>query len=624
MGKPDTQARHGLAAGTKDEPAQPHGETPRRPPTVTAAAPPTPAKADAPADADAPPADAPEAAANSAPTETDWGLGEPKTGVSREAVLGAALVLVLLAAFGFVAYHKWQKHQADAKLIAQAEAQPDPPAPTEPAAADSSPLPPAQPPADPFDMPPQQEPPPAASATGTATVSGFFPAQSEPTSYGTASASVPSAASQSPAPPPQNFEPVAGTTSGTTFNPFPPQAANTSPPVQAEPPAPAASALPPAADDPFAGQATVNATPLPPASAPLPQTAALPGEPLPPQQPEPLPHAATGADGFFPPKPLDDVAMQGHPLDPAGGPPPSSPLDTDEATGGTWTPGAGQAASTTSIQPAPPATIPRSAAVSAAPGAGETAPANGSTPPVSPDQFMQPVEYADDPPAPANSPFPPQPGASGFDPTTGTADLPDTAGPPATASVPGTAGMTGTAPARDPFSPQPGAGPLAGSATTTAGRPTVYEVRPSDNYWTISRRHYGTARYFEGLARFNADRIPDPTRMRPGMKVLIPSRDALEARYPDLFGSTGPAAAADEPAGLFFTETGQPLYRVGPRDTLGEIAQKHLGRSSRWNEIFTLNRDRLAAPDTLKIGTVLKLPPDASRVQVTAGQRPIQ
>ena len=61
------------------------------------------------------------------------------------------------------------------------------------------------------------------------------------------------------------------------------------------------------------------------------------------------------------------------------------------------------------------------------------------------------------------------------------------------------------------------------------------------------------------------------------------------------------------------------MYSVGKRDTLTGIAQKHLGRASRWREIYRQNRDRLANPNSLKIGTILRLPYDASRVQLVRG-----
>ena len=54
------------------------------------------------------------------------------------------------------------------------------------------------------------------------------------------------------------------------------------------------------------------------------------------------------------------------------------------------------------------------------------------------------------------------------------------------------------------------------------------------------------------------------------------------------------------------------MYRVGEGDTLGTIAQDHLGRSSRWPRIVELNRESLKDPDDMKLGMILRLPEDAS------------
>ena len=64
---------------------------------------------------------------------------------------------------------------------------------------------------------------------------------------------------------------------------------------------------------------------------------------------------------------------------------------------------------------------------------------------------------------------------------------------------------------------------------------------------------------------------------------------------------------------------GNALYRVGKTDTLSDIAQKHLGRASRWIQVYRMNQDRITDPNRLKIGTTLRLPGDASNIQVVRG-----
>ena len=146
----------------------------------------------------------------------------------------------------------------------------------------------------------------------------------------------------------------------------------------------------------------------------------------------------------------------------------------------------------------------------------------------------------------------------------------------------------------------------------------LYTVRPGDNYWSISKAHYGTVRYFAALTEYNRDRIPDPKKMRPGLQVAIPDATVLESQYPQLF--TGPSPAVLTPVrppaqtGEFFVRAGEPMYRVGAGDTLSSIAQKHLGRASRWEQIYGMNRNVLPKPDRLKPGLELRLPHDASQV----------
>lgn len=144
----------------------------------------------------------------------------------------------------------------------------------------------------------------------------------------------------------------------------------------------------------------------------------------------------------------------------------------------------------------------------------------------------------------------------------------------------------------------------------------ICEVRPKDNYWTISKRAYGTARYFSSLALYNKERIPDPKKLRPGMKVLIPHPQVLEKKYPEFFAKAKPTSRT-QPKGYFITSDGKPAYRVGERETLSEISHKHLGRASRWIQIYQMNRQTLRDPNKLKPGIVISLPDDATNVQLT-------
>lgn len=140
-------------------------------------------------------------------------------------------------------------------------------------------------------------------------------------------------------------------------------------------------------------------------------------------------------------------------------------------------------------------------------------------------------------------------------------------------------------------------------------------VQQGDNYSKISKRVYGTVRYFSALAVFNQHRISDPKKMRPGMIVLTPEASVLEERYPQLFIDSKPKVA--EPAGFLVMDDGSPAYRVGERETLSQISERFLGRSARWVEIYRLNQSVVTDPNKLKAGIILALPEDATEVNIT-------
>lgn len=174
--------------------------------------------------------------------------------------------------------------------------------------------------------------------------------------------------------------------------------------------------------------------------------------------------------------------------------------------------------------------------------------------------------------------------------------------------------------------PEPGglfepatASPPEEAATASAGVDHVV-VEENENYWSISKRVYGTPAYFHALAKYNEPRIRDPKRLRPGMTVLTPAAEELAARYPKLISSGGSAAPAEDAgrAGFLVDGEGRPAYRVGKDDTLGKIAQEHLGRASRWVQIYEMNRAAIPNAKALKPGTVLRLPGDASRVRLAS------
>lgn len=55
-------------------------------------------------------------------------------------------------------------------------------------------------------------------------------------------------------------------------------------------------------------------------------------------------------------------------------------------------------------------------------------------------------------------------------------------------------------------------------------------------------------------------------------------------------------------------------YTIQPNDTLSDLAERFLGASSRYKEIYELNRDRLKSPNDIRLGQTIRIPAAGQRV----------
>jgi nucleoid-associated protein YgaU len=165
-----------------------------------------------------------------------------------------------------------------------------------------------------------------------------------------------------------------------------------------------------------------------------------------------------------------------------------------------------------------------------------------------------------------------------------------------------------------------------------------YLVEEGDNFCVISKKLYGSEKYFLALAEHNRNRVADPCRMRPGLVIAAPAKEVLEQQHSSLIAkpkltaeakdakphSTKKVSAAPLPPGMFHDANGVPWYRVGENDNLTKIAQAHLGRASRADQIFNLNRERLPNRNDLRPGQELRLPNDAIQVRIVEGEKSLR
>ena len=571
--------------------------------------------------------------------EADWGFESEEGGLQLEKKLGLILVVCLLVGFSFVFYQKY-------RILNEQTAQAD----SETAKQDTS------------DETGSQEPPPAPDASGTQEVeSPYFERPAESDSTTSSSDEWILASKETTEPPPAEFVPAPQPVDSTSdsFDPFAVQEGSAPPaddsaairwddettaePTAGEPeivveqnvvvepdgdsfgqqasvpteepspfpdPAPIAADAPLQSSEPDFFDDSTNADngsawesePVPPAAEPAspPATFVFESPPQATEAPsavaeddaalsrdfEPPPAASAEATDSFDPffssdEPSTDQTAEVEPTEPSpflappAAPDPASQEPDADATSGvpTWPFAETEQQSAPAAQWAAPEQV-----------------AEPTTVERQPTFVTEPVE---------SSPLP-------LDAGTELPQLPMQSAP--------TVSFDGGEPAQSTVGFRPSAQAVVGERETL--------VTQSDSFWSISEREYGTSRYYMALARYNRDRVSQPEKLRSGMMIRIPPPEVLEARFPELFAPqrspkptitpTSGTATAQRQVGLFYDERQQPRYQVGERDTLSTIAQRRLGRASRWPEIYELNRDQLTSPSTLKIGMVLKLPPARS------------
>lgn len=153
---------------------------------------------------------------------------------------------------------------------------------------------------------------------------------------------------------------------------------------------------------------------------------------------------------------------------------------------------------------------------------------------------------------------------------------------------------------------------LVPQPAVTPGIPAeLYTLKDGETLYKICQNRYGNGNLWKELAEFNKGTISNPTRLRKGMTIRIPSISVLRGEEAPLamqpvqqevqVAPIDPGMNAGAPAQ-------ERQYVVQKGDTLGAIASRELGSAKKWNAIFEANRDTLRSPTDLKIGQSLRIP----------------
>ena len=176
---------------------------------------------------------------------------------------------------------------------------------------------------------------------------------------------------------------------------------------------------------------------------------------------------------------------------------------------------------------------------------------------------------------------------------------------------------------------------------------TIHVVRKGENFWTISRYHYASGRFYKALWDANRDVAKTPQDLYVGTSIRIPAvedlnRDLIEApstaqseartsanvatKAAERRDLRAERASAKPDAGVALpvanpakrpllskppsTEPAFKSYVVrGRNETLRSVARDQLGDSEREDEIFRINRDEFDGDSRrLKPGMALRIP----------------
>lgn len=151
---------------------------------------------------------------------------------------------------------------------------------------------------------------------------------------------------------------------------------------------------------------------------------------------------------------------------------------------------------------------------------------------------------------------------------------------------------------------------LPGGAATPAPAPapssdtTTYTVKAGDTLAGIASKALGRANRWAEIWALNRDQLASPSLIHPGQLLKLPgsAAEVTPDTEPEAEPTPDGGDAADTPAGEFW------MYTVQTLDTLSFIAEKTLGSSGRWSEIWEANKDQIPNPSAISVGMKLKIP----------------
>lgn len=135
-------------------------------------------------------------------------------------------------------------------------------------------------------------------------------------------------------------------------------------------------------------------------------------------------------------------------------------------------------------------------------------------------------------------------------------------------------------------------------------------VEEGDTLSALARKYLGAADRYPALYAANRRVLRDPDRLPVGTVLEIPKAAVKKPAAPP--STNQPTTIVAIQPGTWrrsrTSSTAPRSYTVQGDETLADIARQLYGDSSRGQEIYEANRDRLSGPDDLRAGLLLVVP----------------
>ncbi|MFN3165891.1 MAG: LysM peptidoglycan-binding domain-containing protein [Phycisphaeraceae bacterium] len=137
-------------------------------------------------------------------------------------------------------------------------------------------------------------------------------------------------------------------------------------------------------------------------------------------------------------------------------------------------------------------------------------------------------------------------------------------------------------------------------------RVRLIKVKEGETLSEIAYEYLGAGNKWPQIMAVNSDVLDKPEQLRAGMTLRIPAEE--QARLVEEANQALAAGGERAPTREAAPGPRGRTYTVKSGDSLSLIANKQLGSTERYKDIFEANRDKLKSADDIRVGMVLVLP----------------